>query len=301
MPHIAEFLISAFAFLAAGGLCFWAISEVTIYNQELHKEEEILNQYDLKRAKSGWGQMTPFLLAWVRAITAIPMAGTLMQSLGERHDKMLAWANHPGGLNGIRFEALKQLSALIGFLAFYVGLGSDYMTFCVAAGIGSYMLPNLKIWDLVQKSKAAIARDLPDAMDTFALMVGAGQEFMNAIDTYLNNARDGRLKEELLILKNELRLGRTRSQALANMAHRVDVPSVTDFVRSIIQAERTGASLSETLAAQADDLRTKRFQQAEEEGQKATVRLLMPLLGLILPACMLVLFGPVAINYFGAR
>lgn len=295
MSLIPLLLLLSTVTLAVSLLAFWFITLIQQYNQRIAAEKT--TQAESSRSKSFWGQLNPFLETWLLMIQKVPALFQQVEAISHRHESLLAWANHPGGYNGLRFEALKQVFAFLAFVLVWINIES--FPFALVVAIGAYFLPNLKIQDMVKQSRKSILRDLPDALDSFALMVSAGQDFNQSVDNYLVHAPEGRLKEELLVYKNEIRLGVSRSNALVHFADRIDLQEITDFVRAMIQAERTGTSIVEVLTNQADDLRAKRFHYAEEEGQKATVRILMPLLGLILPACIIVLFGPVAINYFG--
>jgi tight adherence protein C len=93
----------------------------------------------------------------------------------------------------------------------------------------------------------------------------------------------------------EMQLGKLRREALRDMANRVGIPEITSFVAAIIQSEQLGVSMANVLRIQADAMRVKRRQLAEEEAQKAPIKMLFPMAFLIFPSLMIVLLGPAGI------
>jgi tight adherence protein C len=90
----------------------------------------------------------------------------------------------------------------------------------------------------------------------------------------------------------EIQLGKRRGEALRDMSNRMDVPDVTTFVAALIQAEQLGVSVAKILRIQSDQMRVKRRQRAQEQAQKAPVKMMLPLVFLIFPSIWIVLLGP---------
>ena len=110
----------------------------------------------------------------------------------------------------------------------------------------------------------------------------------------------GPLRDEFARLMRDVRAGRARSEALRELATRLDMPAVSNFVTTLIQAEATGMSLGPILRAQAEQRRTERFAQAEKLAMQAPVKLLFPLLFFIFPCVFAILMFPIAMKFMGA-
>ena len=141
----------------------------------------------------------------------------------------------------------------------------------------------------------AIQAELPDIADQIAITVQAGLSFEQAIARTVDSTT-GPLSEELGRFLHDVRLGMARTRAFKGLQERADVPDMTNFVRAIAQAEKTGVSIADVLQIQADELRTKRRQRAEERAMKLPVLMLLPLVTCILPPLLMVLLGPAVLQ-----
>jgi tight adherence protein C len=103
---------------------------------------------------------------------------------------------------------------------------------------------------------------------------------------------DNELSKAFAKVVQEMRLGVLRREALRNMSYNMDVPDVTSFVAAIIQADQLGVSIAKILRVQSEQMRTKRRQRAEEQANKAPIKMLFPMVFLIFPALFVVLLGP---------
>jgi tight adherence protein C len=199
--------------------------------------------------------------------------------------------------------AMKALSAVVTpfVLSFLFELFSNYGMF-VLAGIGGFYLPDRLVSDMRKKRERLIVRALPGAVDVLSLSVEAGLEFLMAIQRLVERRRIGPLRDELTTVLNDIRLGKSRSEALKALAARVEIPEISSFVAVLVQADALGASIGPVLQSQAEQMRVERFQKAEREGAKASQKILFPLVLFIFPAVLIVIVGPVALNFiYGAR
>jgi tight adherence protein C len=103
---------------------------------------------------------------------------------------------------------------------------------------------------------------------------------------------DNELSKSFSKVVQEMRLGVLRREALRNMSNNMDVPDITSFVAAIIQADQLGVSIAKILRIQSEQMRTKRRQRAEEQANKAPIKMLFPMVFLIFPALFVVLLGP---------
>lgn len=198
------------------------------------------------------------------------------------------------------FAAFKML-LLIGGLAggYTVGLVLGNATLGVSAGgLLGYMLPGTWLSRQIRIHQKCIDRGLPDALDLMVVCVEAGLTIDAAMQRVSHELvlAHPRLAKELEITHMETRVGVARADALKNFAQRTGSPGIGSLATMLIQAERFGTSISQSLRIQADTLRTERQHKAEELAAKASVKLSFPVVLFIFPAVLIVLAGPAAIG-----
>ena len=169
----------------------------------------------------------------------------------------------------------------------------------LAAALG-YYLPNMILSHLVTVRQREIFENFPDALDLMTVCVEAGLGTEAALTRVADDMvhKSAVLSDELRLVNLELRAGAPRDRALRNLAIRTGVEEVDGFVSMIIQAERFGTSIAQSLRVHADMLRTRRRQRAEEAAAKIALKLLFPLIFFIFPSLMLVLMGPAMIQIY---
>jgi tight adherence protein C len=216
----------------------------------------------------------------------------------ERLRRNLQMAGNPNGLQAGDFLALRliagvALAGLIFLLTFVLakmGLSTAIIFTLVMGGIG-YMFPVYWLGGKIKKRKKLIFRALPDAIDLLTISVEAGLGFDQALQR-VTEKWDNDLSKEFKRVLSEQRVGKLRRDALREMAYRCDVQELSVFVASIIQADQLGVSLAKVLRIQADQMRIRRRQMAEELAHKAPIKMLFPMVFLIFPSIYIVILGP---------
>lgn len=172
------------------------------------------------------------------------------------------------------------------------------LTALLLAGAFGYYLPNGFLAHLVEQRQRTILESFPDALDLMTVCVEAGLGLDAALLRVATELEltSPELSEELHLVNLELRAGSAKDKALRNLALRTGVEDIDTLVAMLIQAERFGTSIAESLRVQSDGLRTKRRQRAEEAAAKIPVKLLFPLVFCIFPAMLVVLLGPAALR-----
>jgi tight adherence protein C len=166
-----------------------------------------------------------------------------------------------------------------------------------AASIG-YYLPNVVLQQMIKQQQKILFHAFPDALDLMRLCVQAGLGLDAAIERVGREMRLSypQLSDEFALTGLELRAGASREEALRHLALRVGLPDIQGLVSLLIQADRFGTSIAESLEVHSDALRTKRRLIAEEAAAKLPIKLLIPLIFCVFPALMTVLLGPVVIS-----
>jgi tight adherence protein C len=162
-------------------------------------------------------------------------------------------------------------------------------------GVAGFAAPGIYVNSRVRRRQAAVAAELPDALDLLAVSVEAGLGFDGAVQK-LTEHMDGPLIDEFDLALGEMRIGEGRQEALKKISERSASPEMASFVRAIIQADQLGISLGRILKVQAGDTRLKRQLLAEEKAMKAPIKMLFPTVVFIFPAMFLVVLGPAFLN-----
>ena len=202
------------------------------------------------------------------------------------------------------FLAAKALFAAgLGGLAllYQAGGGSGAFQGIVLAAAGAaigFYLPGVWLGRRIAQRHQQLAKALPDALDLLSISVSAGLGFDGAMLEVVQRW-DNPLTRELAIVLRDLKLGRSRRDALRDLSRRTGLPDVGSFVAAVIQADELGTPIKDTLQVLAEQIRLGRRQRAEERAGKATIKMLIPMALFIFPALFVVLLGP-AVPSFSA-
>jgi tight adherence protein C len=159
------------------------------------------------------------------------------------------------------------------------------------------LYPFIWLRDQVKKRHQAILSDLPYHLDLLTLCVEAGMDFGAAVNRMVEKGKPGALREEFATFLAQLRVGKTRAEALQEMAERVGLEQLATFLSALVQADRMGSGLGATLRLQADQMRIERFQRAEKLAGEAPVKMLIPLVLFIFPTIWVILGAPLVFDW----
>jgi len=191
-----------------------------------------------------------------------------------------------------QFIAAKWVSAIgFGLCGAVAGaaLGQGVAALALLLALGGYLYPELWLREATTSRRDAIIRTLPFFLDIITLSVEAGSNLTGGMTQAVQKSADSPLRREFGRILRDIRAGRTRADALRDFAERADTQAVRNVVNGLVQAERTGSSLGPMLRAQAEQLRSERFNRAEKLAMEAPVKLLFPLVVFIFPTTFLVL------------
>ena len=221
-------------------------------------------------------------------------------SLTKPADRMISAAGLGDQLTGAGFIGMStMLGAIVAVLALlYVspdGFTQRELGLVVAGtalGLGG---PAIMVHGRATRRRADITAELPDLVDLLTVSIEAGLALEAAL-TRVSERGDGPLAVEVRRTLSEIGLGRQRRDALRALGTRTGVPAVVAFVNSMNQADQSGMELGPVLRAQADQVRQRRRQRAEEAAMKAPIKMLFPLIMFIFPSIFVILLGPAAIQ-----
>jgi len=174
--------------------------------------------------------------------------------------------------------------------------GVMYLGLIVLLAILGMQLPRTRLKMAAEERKKQIQRALPDLLDMLATTVQAGLSF-NAALNYAQEVAIGPLGEEIKAVLSEIRLGRSRADAMKSMANRVRQEQLATTVTAIVQAERLGSNLANVLEELAEETRSRRMSRAEEIANMMPTKMVIPMALFMLPALFVMIFGGVVAEY----
>jgi len=237
------------------------------------------------------------------------LAGLLTRFIPAAREASLARkmmeAGNPGNLAPRELLVVKYLLAVGGgttlwLLAGLINFSTAQCILFAAVGIPiGWILPDIILKSRAQRRKDEVEKNLPDVLDLLTVSVEAGLGFDGALAKVVEKFK-GVLADEFYQVLQEAQMGKPRREALRDMANRVAVDDLSNFVGSVILADKLGISIGNVLRLQSGQMRQKRRQRAEEKAMKAPVKMLLPMVLFIFPAIFIVLLGPAVINIIKA-
>jgi tight adherence protein C len=263
--------------------------------------------------EAGSGGLEPETNPWVMRIVqaAEPFVKLSLPQEGWDHSPMRLRFINAGWRNNYAptlFFAAKTLLALtLPLLALVLGgerllaLRSSTILLCLTTvSAAGYYLPNIFLNHVVKKRQQEIFENFPDALDLLTICIEAGLGLDQAFAKVAGeiHLKSIILAQELQLVLMEMRTGFSKEQALRHLALRTGVEDVDMLVAMLIQSDRFGTSMGDSLRVHSDNLRSKRRQIAEEAAAKIALKLLFPLIFFVFPTLLLVLLGPALIQVY---
>ncbi|HEY7035932.1 MAG TPA: type II secretion system F family protein [Thermomicrobiales bacterium] len=290
-------LIGGFIFLMSAGLILVGLSRrkpavsleerlATFADRTVSLEHQELQQPFSERV------IKPIIKGW-----AIKIGSRSPVQAHERTRLLLAQAGNPSGLGPAEFLGLKVLLAIgLGggsFVLFMLSRMAPPMNLIIPAALAvfGYLLPGIWLKRQIKSRKKEITKALPDAIDLLTISVESGLGFDPAL-MRVAEKWDNHLSREFARVLSEMRIGKSKREALREMSQRVGEDGLTTFVSAVIQADQLGVAITQVLRIQSEAMRIRRRQRAEELAQKAPIKMLFPMAFLIFPALYVVILGP---------
>jgi len=267
----------------------------------LAKEPRMLEELDLHQPFSE--RVLRPLIRWLAATLGRFQQSRTRETTPAREQgvdvirRKLALAGNPYKWTPADYLGTKVFAALtLGGVLFFLLSISGHSGYAFAfGGIGAafgWFGPDLMLRSKTDTRQKQIQRALPDALDLLVISVEAGLGFDAAIQRLVDKRSDALALEFARVLA-EMRVGRSRRDALRDLAQRTRVPDLNSFVSAILQADQLGVSVTKVLTVQAEQMRVLRRQRAEEKAAQLQLKMIFPLAIFIFPALCVVIMGPV--------
>jgi tight adherence protein C len=230
------------------------------------------------------------------------MATTAGAAQGNSLELKLLRAGKPANMGPVEYRMVQTglflgLPVLFGGYTLLLGAGPGGLIGSALFGLmGAALLPSYYLSLKTKKRSKMALRELPDVLDLLMVSLEAGLGFDAALGKLVSRS-DGVLSVEFRRCLEEIRLGKTRREALLGVKERVVLDEMKLLISSILQAEKLGIGLVQVLRIQSQETREQRKQRAEEEAMKAPIKMLFPLVLFIFPTLFIVLLGPAAIQF----
>lgn len=289
------------SFLSMGAVGFTAIAVASVSVVPLI----LLMGWQRTPSDHEWRDRAPWLIRWTRPILRL-FAFHGMRWLGEaRHQHIRSRLEHGGiayCVTPAEFVVLRIVTALSGTalaglvaLIWHGNLQDSWLSVLIGLLLGA-LYPDLWLSDRIKARRRSMDKDFPFFIDVVVLCMDAGLTFVAAVDHAVGRLPQGDLQHEVHHFMREVRTGLSRRAALENMSRRIDMPAVSNFVASVVEAEETGGSVGAVLKDQASQRRSERFLRAEEAANKAPVKLLFPLVAFLFPVTFVIVGFPIVVE-----
>jgi tight adherence protein C len=290
LPLVA-FLFAALL-VAAGAMAFSSNASTTI--------ERRLGELTIGGAADAKTETPEYTKAIVDALKRVGAVAPKSASETGKLQQRLVAAGYRSKEALIVFFGIRLACALVGFgLLMSPLIARPNLLMALAATALGYLLPGMALARMAKKRQHKIRLGLPDALDLLVVSVEAGLGLDQAIQRVgmeLDFAHP-ELSSELSLINLELRAGKARAEALHNLAERTGVDDIASLVAMLVQTDKFGTSVAQSLRVHSETVRTKRRQRAEEAAAKTGVKMVFPLVFCIFPAIWVVTIGPAAIKF----
>lgn len=286
--------ISAFVFFIVSSIGYNKGTEI---DDKERKIEYISGKKKIQSEKEGEKSSKKFLQSQIQAInnyankSAVNVKKNAKYKAAEKQLRLAGLSISPENF----FFYKKAIMALIMVVMTFIAVITKIPLLVLVGLLIALLLPNMYLNVKVKSYQQGIRDQLPDAMDLLGVCIESGLSF-DASLLKVSERMKGPFIDELLKLYRQIQMGVPRGEALKNMANSSEIPELKTFIAALAQATQLGIPMNNIMKVQSETLRETRMQMAREKGQKAPVKMLLPMVGLIFPVLFIVILGPVVIN-----
>ncbi|HUP56796.1 MAG TPA: type II secretion system F family protein [Bdellovibrionota bacterium] len=280
------------------GLAVFLLARMLLKEEESRAAAENLEIRDRKASNALVKITRPFFTQYI-----VPMVrGKKFWDSQRRHYKRkLVAAGLSDELTSDEFIAFKAFMIvffpLVGGVLNAGGFLELPLLVVLGSGVAGWFYPDFWMRSRILDRQKRILRAMPFIVDLLALSTEAGLDFVGAIGKVVEKANPSPLVEEFAQFLKEIKVGSSRAEALREMSARIDMTQFNSFAAILISADQMGASIGKILRQQSEQIRQERMVRAEKAGAAAAQKVLLPLVLFILPAVMLMIFGPFLLSF----
>ena len=291
-----------FMVLAISALVFFIVSSIGYnygkeYDAKERKIEYISGKKKVQNEKDGEKSSKRIFSAQIQALNNMANRSAANVKKNAKYklvEKQLRLAGLSISPENFLFYKKAIMALILAVMVFVAIITKIFLIFLIGA-IMALLVPNLYLSSKVKSYQQGIRDQLPDAMDLLGVCIESGLSF-DASLLKVSERMQGPFIDELLKLYRQIQMGVPRGEALKNMANSSEIPELKTFIAALAQATQLGIPMNNIMKVQSETLRETRMQLAREKGQKAPVKMLLPMVGLIFPVLFIVILGPVVIN-----
>jgi len=196
------------------------------------------------------------------------------------------------------FILIKEATILGLLMVSFPTISQDFIFMWLCFGfVGGYIIPEFWLKGKIKRVKTSIVKELPDAIDLLALCVNAGLDFMLSLKWVVEKSPKSVMIDELNTVLQEINVGKTRRDAIRDLATRYELPDLSTFSRTLVQADKMGTSVTEALNILSEEMRLARYRRGEQIALKAPLKMLVPLLVFIFPVVGILVAGPILLDF----
>lgn len=298
MESISMWVAYILAFFAA-----YLLARTIFHEEQAHSAKQLLGEEEQDRKKP-----SDPIIKWSRPIFSRYIVPIVQEMKLDEQRKLAKRKLVSSGLIDeltpdeylsmkVSLVLLFPIVILIASVAYEIDIWWGYILLSAPLG---YVYPDMMVKGKMQARQKLARRAMPFIIDLLALSTEAGLDFVGAIGKVVQKANPSPLVEELGQVLKEMKVGASRSEALREMAARLDMTEISSFVSILISADEMGASIGKVLRQQSEQIRLERTMAAEREGAKAASKILGPMFLLILPAIFITIGVPFALQMMGS-
>jgi tight adherence protein C len=296
-----------YAAIALAGLAVFLITKTIFQDEDQFQAQEKLE--DAKGSADEIGKHGAILKLsrpfFKRYFTPIVSSMKNKKAFKEQYRRPLASAGLTNVLSAEDFFAFKLFLILgfpIAFLVAKIFTEADWsLNFIPLVAVVGYYYPNFWMSGKIEQRQKEIVMNMPFGVDMLALSVEAGLDFIAAMAKVNEKAKPNALSEEFDIVIKEIKIGASRAEALRNMAWRIDMIQMSSFCATLIAADSVGASIGPILKALAGEIRQKKSAEVEKAGATAATKILFPMMFLIIPSVLMIVFAPIVLEMISGK
>jgi tight adherence protein C len=288
------------------GLAVFLIAKTIFQDEDTFQAQEKLEDSKQQNDIAKYGIVLRYSRPFFKRFFSPIVSGMKnKKSFKEKYRRPLSSAGLTNVLTPEDFFAFK-LFLIVGFpivflvLKIFLEADWDLMLIPVLALVG-FFYPDIWIRGKIEERQKEIIVNMPFSVDMLALSVEAGLDFVAAMAKVNEKAKPNALNEEFENVIKEIRIGASRAEALRNLSWRIDLIQVSSFCATLIAADSVGASIGPILKSLAVEIRQKKSADVEKAGATAATKILFPMLFLIIPAVLLIVFSPIVLELIGGK